>query len=189
MVQENQNLDDFWSSEYFEVEVALFEIKLFCFREAFLGRTFKIKVLFIDRDFYDQGHFLDFAHFLNFDHSPFLKTVWHFSLIRHTFRRSRQAFRSYFFFCAINFHDQFLSWLFNFFEGAFSPISFWSFCSHDFLSFAKYLSDQDLDVLYNIFHYFRSRIFHYSVEHFKRSRKNPSKKSQPPYYQRSTPNF
>ena len=65
----------FDQGEYFEVEVALFEIKLFCFREAFLGRTFKIKVLFIDRDFYDQGHFLDFAHFLNFDHSPFLKTV------------------------------------------------------------------------------------------------------------------
>ena len=51
--------------------MALFEIMLSCFREAFLGRPFKIKVLFIDRDFYDQGHFLDFVHFLNFDRSHF----------------------------------------------------------------------------------------------------------------------
>ena len=49
--------------EYLEVEVALFEIMLSCFREAFLGRPFKIKVLFIDRDFYDQGSLFRFRPF------------------------------------------------------------------------------------------------------------------------------
>ena len=62
----------FDQGEYFEVEVGeYFWDYAFLLSRGFLGRTFKIKVLFIDRDFYDQGHFLDFVHFLNFDRSHF----------------------------------------------------------------------------------------------------------------------
>ena len=80
--------------------------------------------------FEDQGTFywlcfLAFGYiFKDLNCSLFWRQWWHFSLIKHPFRRSPQAFWSYFFFCAINFHDQFLFWLFNFFEGAFSPIFF-----------------------------------------------------------------